>query len=110
MSDIPNDICEKAAAALAQFPDSRVKTNLGVVIARALLAERLATEKRVREEGGHPLTARELADAFGCVWNSALGTAHRQEAGFEFASILAEAFASMSARLDEIADTVEGRK
>lgn len=50
MTDIPDDIHEKAAAALSQFPDSRVKTNLGVIIARALHAERLATEARVREE------------------------------------------------------------
>lgn len=110
MTEIPEDIMKAARAVVVSEKAGESLAAMARQTARALLAERLATEKRVREEGGHPLTARELADAFGCVWNSALGTAHRQEAGFEFASILAEAFASMSARLDEIADTMEGRK
>lgn len=45
------------------------------------------------------LSPHMLADAFDCVWNAAIGVAHRQEGGFPTASILAESFSAMSARL-----------
>lgn len=40
MSEIPEDIWLAAAAAHAQFADSRVKTNLVEITARVILAER----------------------------------------------------------------------
>lgn len=51
-----------------------------------------------------PLTARDLADAFGCMWNAAIEAAHRRSGGMDCACILAEGFAAMSARLNEISD------
>lgn len=51
-----------------------------------------------------PLTARDLADVFGCVWDAAIGAAHQQQGGMDFACILAEAFGAMTTRLVEIAE------
>lgn len=52
-----------------------------------------------------PLTAADLADAFGCFWNAALGEAARQQEGHAFASIMAEGFRAVAARLTEQAAT-----
>ena len=40
MTDYPDDIMKAAAAAHAEFADSRVTDNLTVIIARAIAAER----------------------------------------------------------------------
>lgn len=48
-----------------------------------------------------PLTAADLADALGCFWNAALGEATRQQEGHAFASIMAEGFRAVAARLEE---------
>lgn len=67
-------------------------------------AERAALKARAEKvERERPLTARDMADVFGCVWNSAIGAAHRGQQGMEFATILAETFAAMASRLQEIA-------
>ena len=63
----------------------------------------MSEAERAAKLADRPITARDLADVFGCMWNAAIGEARRQEAGFEFASILAEGFSSMSRRLAEIA-------
>ena len=51
MSDIPDAIMQAAKDAHAQFADSRVKDNLTVIIARALMAER----KKALEEAATAL-------------------------------------------------------
>lgn len=57
-----------------------------------------------------PLTAAQLADAFDCAWNAAIGEAHRQQGGHETAAIIAESFAAISSRLREIAQPSEKEK
>lgn len=51
-----------------------------------------------------PVTLRDLAEVFGCVWNAAIGAAHQQGAGMDFARILAEGFGAMATRLEELAN------
>jgi hypothetical protein len=51
---------------------------------------------------GTPLTAEILAEAFDTVWNAAIGASQRQQSDIGVASIIAESFAAMSARLREI--------
>lgn len=46
IAEIPFDVMEAARAAHAQFADSRVTMGLGEIIARAILAERLAERER----------------------------------------------------------------
>ena len=54
-----------------------------------------------------PLTALDLADAFGCMWNAAIGAAHDRSGGMDCACVLAEGFAAMASRLEEIAGKKE---
>ena len=58
MSDIPDEIMERAKAAHAQFADSRVKDNLTVIIYRALMAER----KKALEEAAKVAEIADLQD------------------------------------------------
>ena len=54
------------------------------------------------------LTADDLADAFGCFWNAAIGDAHNRQDSTAFAVIgsMAEGFAAIERRLREHAALV----
>jgi Holliday junction resolvasome RuvABC endonuclease subunit len=52
-----------------------------------------------------PLTAAQLAEAFGCFWNAAIGEAHERESyeAMSTATVMAEGMAAVQRRLEEIA-------
>lgn len=60
------------------------------------------------EPGIKALTAADLADAFGCFWNAAIGDAHTKQDSTAFAVIgsMAEGFAAIERRLHEHAALV----
>lgn len=81
---------------------SEESTNRGLAI-NVYLAHLIA-EKARGEASTKPLTASQLADAFGCFWNAAIGESHRQQGGITTATIMAEGIQAIANRLREISD------
>lgn len=71
----------------------------------ALLRTMRHTIAAYEAEKEPPLTASQLADALGCFWNAAIGSAHETQnsSAFAMASVMAQGFAAVQARLNEFA-------